>query len=157
VARSLSYRLLACLLAITSGLAVPGTALAHGFDHHSAQAAGDHRHADHHEAEHDDHDDHDSVSDEHASSSHAPASDHEPGLHELPAGGGSEHSHPCLERARSNRVECPMFVLIALTVAIAIDPLEATPPPLEIETESRPRALTHAPPPPSRAPPTTLG
>jgi hypothetical protein len=154
VARSLSYRLLACLLAITSGFAVPGTALAHGFDHRAAQVSGDHGHADHHDA---DHDDHHAAAEEHGPAATSLTSDAEPDLDELPGGGEREHSHPCLDRARSSRVECPLFVVVALPVVIAIDVLDATSAPPEIEAESRPRALTHAPPPPSRAPPNTLG
>ena len=148
--RALASRFLASFLALTSGFAVPITAVAHGYDHHSEPVAGTHQHGDV------PHDDHHSGSPEHAVG-HALIAPGAAALDEAAHEGSVSHSHPCLDRARSSRIECPAFALVTLQIPVAIEQRRTAVPPPDVDTGSRPRALTHAPPPPPRAPPGTPG
>lgn len=145
--RPLTMRLLACILAITSGFAVPVSALAHGHEHHLEAEAG----ADHHADEH-----HSMRDAAHESSAQAAVLGGLE-LQQLPSDDPGSHQHPCLDRARSNRVECPAFALLTPTVVVAFEQAEETAPVRPVLYRLRPRALDHAPPPPSRAPPATPG
>lgn len=150
MARTLVKRILALLLAMTTGFAVPITAVAHGYDHHSEPDAGVHHH------DTDDHD-HDATVARGHDTGHALIAPGAGALDEVPHESVGRHAHPCLDRARSSRIECPAFALITLRLPVEIEYDRTTVPPLEIDTGIRPRALTHAPPPPPRAPPPTLG
>ena len=146
--RRLTTRLLACLLAITSGFAVPVSALAHGHEHHHEAAAGAVHHGDDH---------HSSREAAHELTRSQPANLGGLELEKLPSEDAGSHPHPCLDRARSNRVECLTFALLAQTVAVPIAQVVERAPAPPVDARIRPRALDHAPPPPSRAPPTLPG
>ena len=131
-----------------------GRGKAHGHGHHLEAVAGDDHHGDdHHGDDHHGDDHHESRMEAHEYSVPEPMAPDGLELEELPSGDAGSHPHPCLDRARSNRVECPAFALVTPTVAVAIEQVGATAPPQPVHDRIRPRTLAHAPPQPSRAPP----
>ena len=138
VIRSVRFRVLAHLLAFGAAFAAPMAALGHGYAHH--RDAG---------AEHSSHDQHALSAPVHEAADPVAAV-------ETPEGEGAHHAHPVLDCSMSKRATWSPFVAIVLrTFAVLEYRAEPAAVPAS-ESGHRPGDLTHAPPPPSRAPPTRL-